>query len=283
MQISVITPVKNGAEFLVQAIESIVNQAGDFTMEYIIVDGGSTDATLEIANNYATQINTCQRRIFCEQLEVKVVSQTDNSMYDALSTGLKLAKGDVICYLNADDIYLPNAFNCVVDIFTRFKNIEWLTGFPVRYNESGNIIRSYIPFRYNNQLILEGFYGDTLNFIQQESVFWRRDLNKHIDTEVLESFKLAGDYFLWHSFAKATKTLFVVESLLGGNRIRPNQLSAHLPSYFAEFNAIKNKSSFKNSALAFVYGLIEKYCGQSIKRRLGTNRVWYGNGVWNLK
>jgi len=99
--ISIITPSFNRADLIGQAIDSVIKQ--DYSpVEQIVIDGGSTDGTLVMLARYP---------------HIKVVSEPDNGMYDALNKGLNLAHGEIIGFLNTDDLYAPNIFKDVVVLF----------------------------------------------------------------------------------------------------------------------------------------------------------------------
>ncbi len=283
MKISIITSVKNSGKYITETIESVINQRGDFEIEYLIIDGGSEDNTLKICKEYELQIGKLNRKIFCNSIQLTVILETDNGMYEALAKGLQLATGDIISYINGDDFYLPNAFSCVVDIFSKYDKIYWLTGLPLRYNEQGHIINFQVPWLYNSDLILKGFYGKQLPFIQQESVFWRNELNKDLDFDKLENYKMAGDYFLWHSFAKQQMQLYLVDSFLSGNRLRKGQLSENKEGYYKEFDIIKSKANLIDFIRVSIYWIIEKFAGKPLKRRLSKSRVSFKKGNWILK
>lgn len=283
MKISVITPVKNGEQFLSETMESVLGQKGDFSLEYIIVDGGSSDRTFGIIENYSQKIDSGAYVNNCKSTEFRLVTQSDNSMYQAVSIGLEMATGDIVCYINADDFYFPNAFSTVVNVFSKNKDVKWLTGYPVRYSTTGEVIRVLTPFQYKTDLINQGFYGTTLPFIQQESVFWRRELNAFINWSELRKFKLAGDYFIWHSFTSKGQSLFLVESLLSGNRLRAGQLSEDKDTYFKEFNSIRSKPGVVNMLIAYAIKIMEKIAGQSVKRALSSNRIVFRAGEWEKK
>jgi glycosyltransferase involved in cell wall biosynthesis len=100
-RISIVTPCLNRADFIAEAVQSVLAQAyGD--VEHIVVDGGSTDGTLEVLARYP---------------HLKVVSEPDSGLYDAINKGLGLATGDVIGHLNSDDLYPPDTFRAVVEAF----------------------------------------------------------------------------------------------------------------------------------------------------------------------
>lgn len=280
MKISIITPVKNLEKYISETIESVINQRGDFDLEYIIIDGGSTDNSLKICEDYQKQIHTKSRSIFCNSIEMQIYSTPDNSMYEALSKGLKIVTGDIVGYINGDDFYLPNAFSCVNEIMRENIEINWITGLPLRYNEKGQIINFRIPWKYKKEFILKGYYGTKLPFIQQESVFWRSKLNSFINQNELSKFKYAGDFFIWFSFAKNNNDLFVLYSFLSGNRLRKGQISESRSEYFNEFNKIKSDSMIFDNFYIFIYKIIEKFAGRPLKRRISRNRLYFKKDKW---
>jgi glycosyltransferase involved in cell wall biosynthesis len=110
--ISVITPCLNCSEYVTEAIESVLKQnASNF--EHIIIDGGSTDGTLEAFAGYS---------------HLRISKESDRGMYDALNRGLYAAKGEIICLLNADDYYEPNVFASIVDLFDQNPNLDAVIG-----------------------------------------------------------------------------------------------------------------------------------------------------------
>ena len=111
-KISIITPVLNGGEFIADAVESVLAQdRADF--EHIVVDGGSTDATLAILSGYR---------------HLKVVPQAGNGLYEAINLGLSLAKGEIIGHLNSDDLYLPGALALAAGAFRADPGAEIVSG-----------------------------------------------------------------------------------------------------------------------------------------------------------
>lgn len=284
MKISIITPVKNLEKYISETIESVLNQKGDFELEYIIIDGKSTDTTLKICEEYQSQILSKTRAIFCNSIDFKIVSSQDNSIYDALAKGFQLATGDIISYINGDDFYLPNAFSCVNEIFSKNGQVKWLMGNIITYNTFGHIVDCYIPWQYNSNLILKGFYnGIKLPVIQQESSFWRKECNQVIDYDLFKSYKLAGDYYLWHSFANENYQLYIVDTLLGGFRRRKGQLSEDKMEYYKEYNLIKTKANALDQLNYCFYFLIELLAPIRIKQKLSKNRIRYKSTGWQVQ
>lgn len=218
--ISIITPTYNSGEYLEKCIMSIKNQ--EYTeYEHIIVDGGSTDNTLDIIKKH---VGTYPMRW---------ISESDNGMYDAISKGMKMAKGDILCWLNSDDIYMPWTLT-TVDMIFQNASCKWIAGVPAQINEDG-ILRLVSPKKvvYPHFCIKRGWMdGKRCGCIQQESTFWKKDLYDSvggIDTQ----YKLAGDYHLWRKFAQK-ENVYVVNTVLAGFRVHEGQKSQDREKYFLE-------------------------------------------------
>ncbi|WP_321324712.1 glycosyltransferase family 2 protein [Thiomicrorhabdus sp.] len=227
MKFTIITPVFNGEKLLTETIESIKNQSYH-NIEYIIIDGGSTDGTIDLIKKYPQTVNY-------------FISEKDNGMYDALAKGLELATGDIIGYLNAGDLLYENALEVVSDVMSK-NNVDWLTGYRSVCNDHNIITRVELPFRYKRGLVSKGVYGKLLPYIQQESTFWSRELNSTINLAKLRQLKLAGDYFLWFSFSKRA-TLEIVKSPLGIFKVHEGQQSEHINDYWNELSGFVDRKS----------------------------------------
>ena len=113
MRITVITVCYNSVKTIERTIKSVLSQNyGE--LEYIIVDGGSTDGTLEILRKYQTDLSVC-------------ISEPDNGLYDAMNKGLERASGEVFAFLNSDDYYVENVLNCVNEYF-KADDIDMVSG-----------------------------------------------------------------------------------------------------------------------------------------------------------
>ncbi|MEM9904054.1 MAG: glycosyltransferase family 2 protein [Cyanobacteria bacterium P01_D01_bin.44] len=123
--ISIITPVFNGEKFIEACIKSVINQ-NYFHVEHIIIDGASTDKTVEIIEQYFKKYN-----------HIKFISKKDNGQSDAINTGISLATGEIIGILNVDDSYEPNTLLRVSDIFRHLSEPSFVTGNCNIYDSSG--------------------------------------------------------------------------------------------------------------------------------------------------
>jgi len=229
MKFSIITPVYNGEKNIAETIESILSQEGDFEIEYIIQDGGSTDSTIKIVESYADRVNTGQYPIRCNKVSIRYSSEKDGGMYDAIEKGFARSSGDVMAYINADDKYLPGAFAMVSKTLTQHPDIEWVKGISQLCSESGTLISKGNCYVYRRPWIKKGIYGRSAPFIQQESVFWKRSLWKKVQPKT-SSFRLAGDYALWVAFATHA-SLWSFNKPVSIFRRHPGQLSSSMEAY----------------------------------------------------
>lgn len=236
MKFSIITPVYNGEKYIAETIESVLSQEGDFEIEYIICDGGSTDGTIEILKKYETWLAEKNFSIRCQEIKFIWFSQKDNGMYDAINMGFKMATGDIYAWINADDLYMPNAFEIILKTFTKFPDVKWLKGITCIIDESSNLIKKLPCYLYNQKWIKHGVYGRNAYFIHQDSVFWKSDLWKKINN-INEQFKLAGDYYLWTQFARHS-SLWSINIPLSNFRKTGRQLSDDMNNYRKEQNII---------------------------------------------
>ena len=218
MKFSVITPCRNSAPLLAETIPSVVGQSalkqGVAELEYLIIDGGSTDATAEIVSAYR------------DHKAVIFVSEPDSGLYDAVAKGFQKATGDVLAYLNAGDIFHEHAFRVASQVMSQ-PGVNWICGYQLKINEQGEVIAVSKPPRYRREFILNGTYlrGFPYDGIQQEGIFFRRQLLEKVDLERLRGFRKSGDYFLWTQLAKGAE-LHTVLSFLGAFRVHEGQLSA---------------------------------------------------------
>src|SRR3989344_4228254 len=255
MKFSIITPVYNGEKHIDKTIESVLSQKGDFEIEYIIVDGASTDKTIDIIKSYVDRINIGQYPLSCKKVTLQWFSENDQGMYDAIEKGFARSTGDVMAYINADDIYLPQAFATVAAILIQYSEIDWVKGINTTSNESGRIIAQGSCFLYQQDWLQKGIYGRNAYFVQQASVFWRQSLWEKARPRI-SSFRLAGDYALWTDFAAHTP-LWSFNKRVSVFRERAGQLSGVMEgTYRQEQKTIVSRNFFLEKRIMSFFLLV---------------------------
>jgi hypothetical protein len=199
-RISLITPVFNSSKYIEQTFRSVFaqNYPG---LEYFVVDGGSTDGTLDIIRRYEGQLTGW-------------ISEPDNGMYDALNKGFARTKREIMGWISATDILQPGGLHVVGSVFQQFPEVEWITGRPTHINEEGQTYETGLAPRWSRIRYLAGFN----RYIQQESTFWRRSLWEKAGGRVDSSLRMGGDFELWVRFFRHAK-LYPVDALIGGFRM----------------------------------------------------------------
>lgn len=206
-KISLITPVRNSAKYLEQTILSVLAQNYPH-LEYIIVDGGSTDGTLEIIRKYEHRL-------------AGWLSEPDQGMYDALNKGFARSSGQVLGWLNASDLLHVNGLFVVGGVFAALPQVEWITGHPTKFNGDGVAIEVMPLPRWSQRRFLAG----ANQYIQQESTFWRRSLWEQAGGCVDAKLRAVGDFELWARFFRYAK-LYTVDALIGGYRLHEDGLGS---------------------------------------------------------
>lgn len=218
--VSIITPAYNSSNYIEDNIESIMDQSYGI-IEHIIVDGNSTDGTVQIIQKYEEQYN------------MKWISESDDGMYDAIEKGFDMASGDIYAWLNSDDMYLPWAVEVAVDYLTQ-DGVEWITGHPARWDKNG-ILYYVNPLQphYRRQWIKKGWYhGGALGWMQQESMFWTAELWED-KGGFPEDAGLAGDYYLWRQFAERSN-IKQVGTVISGFRRHDEQITDNMVEYCSD-------------------------------------------------
>jgi glycosyltransferase involved in cell wall biosynthesis len=189
LPISVIIPSYNSERYIGNTLSSILNQNYS-NLEIIIQDGGSTDSTIEIINSF-------------NHPAIMLNIENDDGQYNAINSGMNKATGDILCWLNSDDIHMPWTLESVNDIFNLSENIFWISGKNSFINEKGYLYKvSDKDVVYPRFFIKNGYYNDeAFGFLQQESMFWRREV-WDFSSGLNEKLTLAADFALWKSFSQ---------------------------------------------------------------------------------
>ncbi len=197
MKVSIITPSLDQVAFIERTIESVLAQRGRFELEYLVMDGGSTDGTLEILRRHEGRL--------------RYISQEDGGQSAAINEGFRRTSGEVVAWLNSDDVYFPGAIEAAVGALRG--GARWCFGGCDIVDEQDRTVRvaisrykAWVGQRYSRRRLLGR------NFIPQPAVFFRRELLEEagpLDGEL----PYAMDYDLWLRFARLAEPAFVPRPL----------------------------------------------------------------------
>jgi glycosyltransferase involved in cell wall biosynthesis len=230
MKISIITPSYNQGLFIERTIKSVLGQNGNFELEYIIVDGGSTDNSLEIIKQYAA----LDKRL-------KYISEPDEGQTDAINNGLKIATGEIVAYLNSDDLYVEGSLTKVADFFRNNPEEKILTGYCKIIDENDKEIRKLITWYKNIKLRNLTFHGLLIeNCISQPATFWRRSLHETLGY-LNKKLNYVMDYEFWCSIGAKYK-INVLHCYLAAFRLYATSKSGYsFKNMFNEQNTVVEK------------------------------------------
>jgi glycosyltransferase involved in cell wall biosynthesis len=214
MLFSIVTPSYNQSAFLKGTMESVLGQHVD--LEYIVMDGGSTDGSREIIASYTDRLAHWE-------------SNKDAGQYDAINRGFSRSTGEIMGWLNSSDLYLPWTLSTVELIFKKFPEIQWVTStMKTCIREDGTFEDLYHSPGFSSRRFFKGFHGGPGNkdYLQQESCFWRRGLWEKIGAAIDLSHASAGDYWLWSRFFRESNVA-AVEAPLAAFRFHDEAKSVH--------------------------------------------------------
>ena len=238
LKISIITPSYNQGEYIKDTVESILSQSYK-NIEHIVFDGCSTDKTIEVLKKYK---------------HLDWVSEKDKGQTDAINKGFKKAKGDILCYLNSDDMLLPDSLGFVADYFSKNKGIDLIYGNCIFTDTDLNVIKTRGSEDFNLRRLLYLGYS----YIQQPSTFFRRSVFEDIGP-LDEELDYVMDYDYWIRAAKSGKVLKYIDRDLSKMRIHTGAKT------FAD-----NKKMFLEA-----FAVSKKYGGGKIPRYYFHYLFWY--------
>lgn len=261
--VSIVTVVFNGAATIERTIRSVIGQSYD-NIEYIVIDGGSTDGTIELLKRYGDEI-------------AYWVSERDSGIYSAMNKGLAAATGDIISILNADDYYLDDTVEKVVRIIDSGADIVYGSLLMVDVDGGNPLVLSPLPA---DELLSKGLQQMPIPHV---TFFARKDI--YVNTGKFdETFKIAADHD------------YVVRALKGGYVARDSGevlavglrggVSSNLRAYIEDYRcAIKNGRSRVHASIVLftqlakhathrvIYTVLPKKAALYISRRLGSRHV----------
>jgi len=249
---SIITPSYNQGQFIERTIQSVLNQA-EITFDYMVCDGGSSDNTLAVLKKY--------------QPYLRWVSEPDEGQADAVNKGIRNTTGDIIAWINSDDVYYPLALRKVRDIFKAFPDVKVVYGNANHIDQTDGIIRPYPtePWRYNRL--------KKTCFLCQPAVFFRRSLVERYGG-LDNTLQYCMDYELWLRYGQHADFYFLPEKLAGSRMYASNKTMGQALAAHAEINRMLEAKLGvipANWLLGYALVKVEKDYGISRYDRTQTN------------
>jgi len=249
--VSVITPSYNCAPYLEETILNIRNQ--DYPhIEHIIIDGESQDDTIRILQKYRN--------------EIQWISEPDNGMYDAINKGFAMANGDILTYINTDDLYFSiNTISNVVDEFKKNNSIDFIYGHCAFIDAQGEILYTYKAPKFYRKYAL----AFPRAIFQQPTCFWRGSAHEPFDSTL----KYVGDAKFFRSLCE-NYTGKRINKIIAKFRIRPDCISFKnreemgLEDKQVYKNAIKRPPSMSLVIFDILYRMIYLNFLTNIKRQI---------------
>jgi glycosyltransferase involved in cell wall biosynthesis len=188
VKLTVVTPTYNQAPFIAQTLQSVLDQHIGSELQYIVQDACSTDGTAEIAQAFADAFTR-------QGVHWRYVREEDDGQSDGINRGWRQAEGDIVAFLNSDDLYRPGALRTVLDYFTDHPDTQWAYGGWRLVGKSGRPYKTVAPPPYRHSALLNHCY------IGQPACFLRRNLLAEVGL-LNTDLHLAMDYDLWLRIAR---------------------------------------------------------------------------------
>jgi GT2 family glycosyltransferase len=202
-KISIVTPSFKQGEFIERTIKSVLEQSYP-NLEYFIQDGGSEDTTQEILEQYSDRLTGWE-------------CKNDNGQTHAINLGFAKTTGEIMAWLNSDDIILPGTLAYVADYFKNHPEVDVVYGNRLQIDINDKEIGRWIMPAHDNTVL------SWADFIPQETLYWRRSIWEKVDNRVDESFRFAMDWDLLVRLRDAGARFARLPRFLGGFRIHPQQ------------------------------------------------------------
>lgn len=251
--LSIVTPSYNQSVFIGETIESVLSQEGDFFIDYIIMDGGSTDGSVDIISEYDTLLKKNSRvkkynglsfyikgeKSFtfnkCRGISYRWFSEKDRGQAHAVNKGMALAKGDIVAFINSDDMYEEFAFKTASRRFARDTGLDVLYGNGLFIDKTGAQLELY----YTKDIYKNDIFGEC--FICQPTVFLKKrvfDAAGPFNERINNSF----DYEYWIRLWVSGYTFLMIKNVLAFSRIHERTKTANnRKEIYCEILAINKK------------------------------------------
>lgn len=247
--ISIVTPSFNQATFLERTLQSVLNQAYP-NFEYIVQDGGSTDETHQVLEQYHPQLT-------------HAASRRDNGQAQAINFGFAHATGQIMAWLNSDDLLLPGTLNYVADFFNQHPEVDVVYGHRILIDENDEEIGRWVLPPHSEHILC------WIDLVPQETLFWRRRVWEKVGGQVDESYQFALDWELLLRFQAAGANIVRLPRFLGAFRIHPAQKTSRELTQLGEIEMTRLREQYHNQPVSQVE------ISQNIRPYLTRSRIYY--------
>ncbi|HXB55097.1 MAG TPA: glycosyltransferase family 2 protein [Vicinamibacteria bacterium] len=231
--VSVVTPCLNHAAFVEETIHSVISQAGDFFIDYLVIDGGSTDGSVDIIRRCAELVASGTFEPRCQGVSFRWLSEKDRGQTHAINKGLAMARGEILSYLNSDDLHIAGGFAAVVRHFADHPQNDFVYGDGDVIDERGKLLWEWLsrPYDYSVLRSYHPLWNDFTNYIMQQATFWRRRVHDRIGL-LDETFHYSMDLEFWLRAGSAGLSLCHIPVKLGRFRMIVGTKSLSSPTVF---------------------------------------------------
>jgi len=245
-RISIVTPSYKQAGFIERTITSVLDQKYP-NLEYFVQDGGSDDGTCEILQRYSGRLSGWD-------------SQSDGGQSHAINAGFSKTSGEIMAWLNSDDILYPGALAYVANYFAKHPEVDVVYGHRLLVDENDKQIGRWIMPPHSDAIL------SWADFVPQETLFWRRGIWTAIGGHVDESFRFAMDWDLLVRFRDAGARFVRLPRVLGGFRIHTQQKTSATISDvgFKEMDRIRARALGQQPSSAQINAAIAPYLARHI-------------------
>lgn len=251
-KISIVTPSFKQAEFIERTIKSVLDQNYP-NLEYFVQDGGSLDGTEKILGSYADKLSGWE-------------SYPDNGQSQAINLGFAKTSGEIMAWLNSDDLLLPGSLAYVADYFNRHPHVDVVYGHRILIDENDQQIGRWMLPKHHNEVL------SWADYIPQETLFWRRSIWDKAGGQIDESFRFAMDWDLLIRFRDAGARFARLPRFLGGFRIHMRQkTSAEISGIgIQEMSRIRERILGRVPSDAEIYRAVTPY----MRKHIATDLWW---------
>src|SRR6267143_4778773 len=202
-KISIVTPSFNQGTYLERTLRSVIGQNYP-NFEYIVQDGGSSDGSVDILKKHGDSLKHWE-------------SARDGGQHYGINLGFRHATGEIMAYLNSDDFFLPGTLAYVADYFSRHPEVDVVYGHRIIVDEEDREIGRWVMPRHDNEVL------SWVDYVPQETLFWRRRIWDKVGGQIDESFQFAMDWDLLIRFRDAGARFVRLPRFLAAFRVHPSQ------------------------------------------------------------